>query len=726
MIRPAFVFAALLSAANVNSVSAIEGSGLLTKSSAWFGHGPIVRIDYPSGEETVIDGDASGYGPCFSPDGRKVCYANSGGIFIADRDGSNKTNQNLSVNVGNRPTLSWVTLADGEYLYWAEEHHGSPGVLLRAKVGSGQQVAVHTPSADVLHPSVSANGTRAAFTRSAYSVVGVDLTTGVERSFGSGCQGSISPSGKYVTRNHGDHRSASIHNWDGSVYSVITTPGGEFNKHRFSHSSDDYVVFDVAEAGITGYVCNIHTNEKWRVGSGNIFDFFPGSVSVKPTVANPSFSPEGGSFTESPVALTISCETEGATIRYTTDGAEPGEGSGTVVASGAPITLDIPTGGQITVKAVAMRDGFEPSSVVSATFLNLTLRDPDAPSVPLASGLDYVVYQGTGWDGLPDFSTLSPTDDGTTSSFDIGVAAVSDNFAVVFVGYFEAQQDGIYTFYLSSDDGSRLLIGDSIVVNNDGVHDIVERSGSIGLRGGRHALTLQYFDATMGQQLSVSYEGPGVAKGDIPAGLLYRAALDTPPYTVTSPVPGQTFVVGDVMSISWEHNPDVVRDASVYFSYDSMSTWVLLSKQGSIEPGTDRWDNFTWVIPETLMVDAATSVPLAGVTNGFVRVKQYMGDLFDVTDGPVAIVGASGASFSSRLQQRPGSVVLRAGRQGVFVQASAGHAVQLLSPSGTLVGCAVVTGTGCPVRLLPPAAGFYLVRVIGPDNASHVGSLLVP
>ena len=36
----------------------------------------------------------------------------------------------------------------------------------------------------------------------------------------------------------------------------------------------------------------------------------------------------------------------------------------------------------------------------------------------------------------------------------------------------------MYTFNLGSDDGSRLLVNGKVVVNNDGVHGVVNKSGS--------------------------------------------------------------------------------------------------------------------------------------------------------------------------------------------------------------------------------------------------------
>ena len=52
--------------------------------------------------------------------------------------------------------------------------------------------------------------------------------------------------------------------------------------------------------------------------------------------------------------------------------------------------------------------------------------------------------------------------------------------------------DGQYTFYTNSDDGSNLYIDNVLVVNNDGLHGATEQSGTIGLKAGKHAISVGY------------------------------------------------------------------------------------------------------------------------------------------------------------------------------------------------------------------------------------------
>ncbi|HQK38068.1 MAG TPA: Ig-like domain-containing protein, partial [Bacteroidales bacterium] len=178
-----------------------------------------------------------------------------------------------------------------------------------------------------------------------------------------------------------------------------------------------------------------------------------------------------------------------------------------IAAGSATITVTTQDGGKTATCAV---------TVTSSS----GYRDPENPS-NVINGLDYKYYEGV-WDALPDFSTLQAVKTGNVSNFDIGVRNRDDYFGLVFTGYVEVTSDGDYTFYTSSDDGSKLFIGSTEVVNNDGLHGTTEKSGVIGLKAGKHALKVLFFEKTGNQNLTVSYSGPGISKQVIPDNKLYR------------------------------------------------------------------------------------------------------------------------------------------------------------------------------------------------------------
>lgn len=60
------------------------------------------------------------------------------------------------------------------------------------------------------------------------------------------------------------------------------------------------------------------------------------------------------------------------------------------------------------------------------------------------------------------------------------------------------------------------------VVDNDGVHIMVEKSGSVYLKQGRNPIRVEWFNGVEKYGLRIEYQGPGVARQEIPAALLCR------------------------------------------------------------------------------------------------------------------------------------------------------------------------------------------------------------
>jgi len=146
--------------------------------------------------------------------------------------------------------------------------------------------------------------------------------------------------------------------------------------------------------------------------------------------------------------------------------------------------------------------------------------EADNPVVTL-SGVRYEYYDGAN-DYLPNFDKLTAAKTGNLSNFRLSPATNTINYSFRFKGYIDIPTDGYYTFYTNSDDGSRLYIGNNLVVDNDGLHGRFENNGTIGLKRGKHAITELFFQKEGGAFLETSYSGPGIAKQLIPDSVLYR------------------------------------------------------------------------------------------------------------------------------------------------------------------------------------------------------------
>jgi len=84
-------------------------------------------------------------------------------------------------------------------------------------------------------------------------------------------------------------------------------------------------------------------------------------------------------------------------------------------------------------------------------------------------GLNVNIYDGE-YANLPDFKTLTPVKSMTSKVITARIAEKERNFAMSFDGYINIPEDGIYGLYINSDDGSKLVINDEMVLSNDGVH----------------------------------------------------------------------------------------------------------------------------------------------------------------------------------------------------------------------------------------------------------------
>jgi hypothetical protein len=143
-------------------------------------------------------------------------------------------------------------------------------------------------------------------------------------------------------------------------------------------------------------------------------------------------------------------------------------------------------------------------------------------------------YEGD-WSALPDFEAMTPVSQDTTAAFTMAPAQRDDHFGLRFTSYVEipSSETGTYTFYTTSDDGSRLLVNGREVVNNDGLHAPEEQSGTVSLSSGWHKIVVEYFEKEYAETLKVSWKGPSFSKEEIPSSRLFVS----PGQTVSQNVP---------------------------------------------------------------------------------------------------------------------------------------------------------------------------------------------
>ena len=125
--------------------------------------------------------------------------------------------------------------------------------------------------------------------------------------------------------------------------------------------------------------------------------------------------------------------------------------------------------------------------------------------------LQYRYYEGA-WQKIPDFDKLKPVASGSLNPalLDIRPRKRDGNFAFVFEAMLNAPQEGEYTLFMDTDDGSRLLVDGRAVIekNTDGGQGN-EKSVKVHLKAGRTPIRVEYFQAGGPFGLSVAWGGTG-------------------------------------------------------------------------------------------------------------------------------------------------------------------------------------------------------------------------
>jgi predicted alpha-1,2-mannosidase len=276
--------------------------------------------------------------------------------------------------------------------------------------------------------------------------------------------------------------------------------GNDYNKSFLKHE-------DILAGGELVFEMGTTPNKNWGTAKTDR----PYSENGEPVV-QPPFVKSGDLLFEKSTKVEMACETPNSMIRFTLDGSEPNENSAVYEKP-----FDLTESTMLKMKA------FATDRKASQTYTWKFEKAVPKEAVSLTSakpGLKYNYFEKF-FVTTEDLDKVEPVSSGITGNFNIGEKQKENYFGFRYSGFIKVPKDGIYSFYLKSNDGSRLYIHGEELIENDANHGAVEEPGSIALKAGYHPIMVKYMQCGGGKSLLVSWSGQGMPKHEIQANELF-------------------------------------------------------------------------------------------------------------------------------------------------------------------------------------------------------------
>jgi hexosaminidase len=195
-------------------------------------------------------------------------------------------------------------------------------------------------------------------------------------------------------------------------------------------------------------------------------------------------------------------------IHYTTNGSIPEISSPLL---NKPVTIDKP----IVIKLAAFRSNGLRGDIYTLNYKKEKYATPVIIHEDLKPGLNCNYYKQF-FKTSTALNSTKPDSDFVATDFVIPASINAPSFGLQYKGFINVPETGVYTFYLTCDDGGILTIADREVVNNDGLHSAIKKTGQVALEKGLQPFLLNFIEGGGGFKLVLQYSKGNGKPADIP------------------------------------------------------------------------------------------------------------------------------------------------------------------------------------------------------------------
>lgn len=250
-----------------------------------------------------------------------------------------------------------------------------------------------------------------------------------------------------------------------------------------------------------------------------------------------------------------------------------------------------------------------------------------------------------------------------------------------------------------------------LVADDDGIHSMLEKSGTVFLREGANPITVQWFNRTRDFGLSVEYEGPGLPRQPVPSSALSPVSVN-PVAGGANLAPGLDYCCYEG---AWAHFPDLTK-------YSPVKTGITSNFDLNVRTRNENVGlKFTGFI--TVPSAGVYTFHLASDDGSRLFVGESSLSVSVLSNGPPALAAAEAAPTAVKGDNRPW-LTLEGTLSFVGVRGAGG---ELSMRAGNDDIRVEVFETGEFTPNFPPgawvrASGFY--QDVVTENGSHIPGIL--